>query len=184
MEIQKIKEFVSTPVTYIYRGIDRYGDEDGYGYGYGSGYGEGDGTGDGYGDGNGYGYGDGDGAGAGHGCGYGDGDGYGSGNGKGYVKGDGDEFFSVSTSISGNGIKSINGRCVYNIDGILTLITSVKGNIASGFILEPDLSLSPCYVAKEGNIFAHGKTVRMAVDSLRTKIYSLKQIRKKNKKIV
>lgn len=52
----------------------------------------------------------------------GSGDGYGSGYGSGY--GDG--------SVSGYGIKRFNRETVYRIDGVNTLIRSVRGNTAQG----------------------------------------------------
>ena len=107
----------------------------GYGYGYGCGCGNGCGNGDGYGDG--YGFGDGDGD--------GDGDGYGFGN------------------YDGN-IKSLNGQPVYIIDETQTIITQVVGQYAKGFILGSDLTMTPCYIAKCGNYFAHGETIREALE--------------------
>jgi len=125
----------------------------GYGYGYGSGYG--DGSGSGSGSGSGYGYGDGDGDGSGYGD--GSGSGYGDGSGSGY--GDGD------------GVKSINGNSIYVVDNIPTIITNVKGNIAKGFILQSDLSLTPCFIVKENNQFSHGNTLHEAFESLQEKLY-------------
>ena len=133
------------------------GSGSGDGSGYGSGYGYGDGSGYGYG----YGYGDGDGSGYGSGYGDGSGDGYGSGYGSGYGYGDG----------CGDGIKSINGNSIYVVDNIPTIITNVKGNIAKGFILQSDLSLTPCFIAKENNQFSHGNTLHEAFESLREKLY-------------
>jgi hypothetical protein len=120
-----------------------YGDGDGSGdgSGYGSGDGDGDGSGSGYGDGYGYGYGYGDGS--------GDGSGYGSGDGSGYGDGSGVLFF--------------NKDRVYCVDGVQTIIKSVRGNIAKGSILNKDLTLTPCYIAKSGNYFAHGETLKKAV---------------------
>ena len=106
------------------------------------------GSGDGYGDGTGYGYG--------YGTGTGSGDGYGYGSGTG----------------SGSGIKNINGDTVYFIDGVQTIIKSVRGNIAKGYILQSDLTLTPCYVVKDSNQFAHGDTLHDAFNSLHEKIYS------------
>ena len=121
---------------------------DGSGYGSGSGYGDGIGYGSGYGDGSGYGSGYGDGSG--YGSGYGDGDG--SGYGSGYGDGDG-------------------GKNVYLIDGVLTIIESVRGNIAKGHILQNDLSLTPCCIVKENGKFAHGSTIRGAFEALQEKLY-------------
>ena len=141
--MEKIEEFIKR--------------EEYYCYGNGSGRGYGDGFGCGYGDGYGYGYGDGNGTG----FGYGDGSGYGS------DFGDGDD--------SGYGfgceIKSLNGKKVYNIDEIETIITNVSKNIAKGYILNDDLTLTPCYIAKGQNKFAHGETIKEAVKALEEKIY-------------
>ena len=131
----------------------------GYGDGYGDGYGYGGGSGDGYGYGDGSGYGDGYGYGSGDG--YGDGYGYGDGSGYGYGYGYGD----------GSKIKSVNGLTCVLIDGILTAITIVKGNVAKGFMARDDLTMRPCFVAKSGNTFAHGHTLRDAMSSLRDKLF-------------
>lgn len=115
----------------------------GDGYGYGSGYGSGNG------DGNGYGYSD-DG-----GYGYSDDDGYGYGDGYG----------------DGYGVKEVNGDTVYIVDDVPTIIKSVRDNIAQGFILQHDLTLTPCYVVKEQNRFAHGETLHDALSALQEKLY-------------
>ena len=126
-----------------------------YGYGssshhdYGNGYGSGScsGYGDGNGDGNGSGYGS---------CsGYGDGSGSCSGYGFG----------------SGYGIASFCGQKVYQIDAVPTLIDHVHGNIAKGRILRNNLSTEVCYIAKQCGLFAHGKTLRKAMDALRDKLF-------------
>ena len=142
---------------------DGSGDGDGYGYGSGYGSGDGDGYGSGYGsgDGDGYGSGYGYGSGSGYGSGYGFGYGYGSGYGSGYGYGSG----------SGDGVKSINGNPIYVVDNIPTIITNVKGNIAKGFILDSDLSLTPCFIVKENNQFSHGNTLHEAFESLQEKLY-------------
>ena len=79
-----------------------------------------------------------------YGYGYGDGDG----------DGDGD----------GSGIPEFNGQKVYMIDGVPTLIDSVLGNHAKGNILNSDFTLTPCFIARVGNFFAHGETLREAYD--------------------
>ena len=88
----------------------------------------------------------------------GNGDGSGSGNGSGNGYGNGD-------------IKSFDGKNVFMIDDIQTIITAVFGNTAKGYILENDLTLTPCYVAKSGNTFAHGNTLKEAIDALRDKLF-------------
>jgi hypothetical protein len=149
----KVKAFLS-----VHFG-DGSGSGDGYGYGYGYGYGSG--SGDGYGDG----YGDGSGDGSGDGYGDGSGDGYGDGSGDGYGDGYG------SGSGDGSGVKNFNGKAVYQIDGVNTLIRSVRGNTAHGAILNGDLTLTPCYIVKQDNLFAHGETLRGAMEDLRDKLF-------------
>ena len=131
------------------------GDGSGSGSGDGSGsgysYGDGDGSGDGYGSGSGYSYGDGDGS--------GDGYGSGSGDGSGYGYGDGD----------GSGVKEFNGRKVYDIDSVPTLIYTVRGNVAKGAVLRSDMTLRDCWIARRGNFFAHGDTLHEAVEAVEAK---------------
>ena len=121
----------------------------------GSGYGSGDDSGSGSGDdsGSGYGYGSGDDSGS------GSGDDSGSGYGYGY----GDD--------SGDGVKEVNGDTVYIVDYVPTIIKSVRDNIAQGFILQRDLTLKPCYIVKEQNMFAHGDTLHDAFTALQEKLY-------------
>ncbi len=104
-------------------------------------------------------------SGSGYGSGYGEGSGSGSGYGEGSGDGSGDGYGS------GYGIKSISGNNVYKIDGVDTVIYSVHGNIARGAILQSDLTLTPCYIAKEGRNFAHGDTARDAFNALQEKLY-------------
>ncbi len=149
METIKIKEFLAA----------RSGYGSGDGYGYGTGYGSGDGYGYGTGYGDGYGYGTG--------YGYGSGTGYGSGVGTGYGSGVGYD----DGSGSGSGIKKYDGEDVHMIDGVQTIITAVHGNIAKGTILQKDLTLTPCFMAKVDGFFAHGETPRAAVEAARDKAF-------------
>lgn len=103
----------------------------------------------------------------GYGYGYGDGSGYGSGSGSGYGYGSGDG----DGDGSGYGIKSFNGEPVHRIDGVNTLIRSVRGNTAHGVIVNADLTLTPCYIVKQENVFAHGETLRGAMEALRDKLF-------------
>ena len=121
------------------------------------GSGSGSGSGSGNGSGNGSGYGSGDGYGYGYGNGYGNGNGYGYGNGDG--NGDG----------NGYGVKEFNGRKVYDIDSVLTLIYAVRGNVAKGAVLCRDLTLRDCWIARRGNFFAHGDTLHAAVEAVEAK---------------
>ena len=148
---ERIKEFVS-----VYSG---YGDGDGSGYGDGDGSGYGDGSGDGSGSGSG----SGSGYGSGYGYGYGNGDGYGYGTGPGYGDGYG--------SGSGSGPDSICGMQVHRIDDVRTCITHVHGGIAKGFIVRKDLTLEQCYIAKQDGLFAHGRSLRNAMEALREKLF-------------
>ena len=143
--MEKIKEFLRIELGYGYGSGSGYGDGDGYGYGYG------------YGSGSGYGYGSGSGSGYGYGDGYGYGYGYGSGSGSG--------------SGYGDGVKIFNGQEVYAIDGVQTIITNVRGNVAKGFILNGDLTLTPCFVVKAQRCFAHGETLREAQEALEDKLF-------------
>ena len=136
---------------------------DGYGSGSGSGFGDGDGYGCGEGDGYGSGEGDGYGSGSGFGYGYvdGEGDGSGTGDGSGFGYGYGDG--SGSGSGYGYGLSTYNGQKIYIIDKTATLIDSVHGQYARGSIVNSDLTLTLCYIARCGNYFAHGATLEEAV---------------------
>lgn len=81
--------------------------------------------------------------------------GYGNGNGSSY----------------GDGIKSINGLKVYNIDNTPTILTRVRGNIAKGYIVKRNVYLEPCYVVKSGEVFARGHTLREAQEALADKLF-------------
>ena len=157
----RIKEFLSTT--------------SGDGSGLGSGCGFFDSSGCGYGDGSGYGsfYASGDGSGLGDGKGYIRGDGDGSGNGKGFGSDDGCGYGSGNGFESRRGVKELNGENVHLVDGLQTIIKSVHGNIAQGFILKSDLTLQPCYIVKEQNKFAHGNTLHDAFTSLQEKLERL-----------
>lgn len=136
-------------------------------YGSGSGSGSGDGLGDGWGyglgDGSGYGSSSGSGCGLGYGLGdgWGDGSGGGSGGGLGYGWGYG----------SGDGFTSFCGQDVHMIDCVATVINNVRGNVARGFIVNRDLTTTPCVVVKSGNLFAHGDSLKAAEAALQGKIF-------------
>ena len=120
----------------------------GSGSGYGSGYGSGDGYGSGSGYGDGYGYGSGSGSGFGYGSGYGD------------------------------GIKTFNGDKVYIIDDIPTIIKHIHDNVAKGYILNDDFTLTKTFVAKENGKFAHGETLHDAFASLQENCMTIQPRRK------
>ena len=139
------------------------GDNNGYGAGYGSGFGTGSGNGSGYGSGSDFGFGDGDGSGSGYNDGSGLGDGDGSGFGSNFGNGNDDGY--------DYNIKSFNSEYIYMIDGVQTIISDIKGNLARGFILNSDLTLSPCYICKGNGYFAHGATLKEARLALQEKIF-------------
>lgn len=87
--------------------------------------------------------------------GYGSGYGYGSGSGSG----------------DGDGIKTFNGDKVYIIDDIPTIIKHIHDNVAKGYILNDDFTLTKTFVAKENGKFAHGETLHDAFASLQEKLY-------------
>ncbi len=64
-----------------------------------------------------------------------------------------------------------NGQQVYQIDRIATILKQVKNNVAKGFILNDDFTLTPCYVVKGHNKFAHGETLKKAMEDLENKIF-------------
>ena len=140
--------------------------DDGYGFGLGSGKGSDDGhgfsSGSGRGSDDGYGFGLGSGKGSDDGHGFGPGDGYGSGPGFGFGYGSGSgPGFGFGY---GNGdVTALNGNIVNYIDNVPTIIIQVHGNFAYGYIVKEDLTVEPCFIAKVGNSFAHGKTLKEAV---------------------
>lgn len=169
-------ETLETRIKAFLRTTFGFGDGEGSGKGvckgYGYGWGEGSGKGAcGYGGGNGSGDDSGDGYGGGNdsGDGYGNGSGYGYGYG--YSSGDGYGYGYGYSDCYGGGVKELNGDNVYLVDEIQTIIKSVHGNIAQGFILRSDLTLLPCYIVKENNTFAHGVTLHDAFIALQEKLY-------------
>ncbi len=73
-----------------------------------------------------------------------------------------------------SGIRRLNGQEVHSIDGIDTIINNIKQindntYLAEGFIVNKDLTLSPTYVAKIDNYFAHGVTAKEAIEDANDK---------------
>ena len=126
-----------------------------------------------------YSYSDGCGSGGGYDSGYSDGSGYGSGDGSGdgtdcgygLCRSNSHDSDSGFGYVCGYSIKSFNSKIVYLIDNVETIISDIKGNLAKGFILNVDFSLSPCYICKGNGYFAHGETLKEAKESLRKKIF-------------
>lgn len=150
---------VLTREAFLHTDFDNFG----VNYNPDSGYGSGDGDGCRYGNGFGKGFGKGYGSGSG----YNDGDGFGfvAGYGKNYSDGSGDRY------CSGDGIKTFNNQSVDMVDGVPTILTSIIGNVAKGFIVGPDFSLASTFVCKQGNTFAHGETLHKAREALLEKLF-------------
>ena len=139
--------------------VDGSDSGDGFGYGFG------DGCGSGFGDGCG------SGSGSGYGCGSDSGDGCGSGFGDGCGSGFGYGGMSMAIGYGfGDGILRFCSEDIYMIDGIPTMLGIIHGNIARGRILLEDLTTKTCYVVKQGGVYAHGETLRAAMEALRDKL--------------
>ena len=160
---------------------------DGSKFGFVSGSGSGFDSGAGYGDGNGDGYGSSFGSGRSSGSGLGSlsdldkGSGSGSGEvfGSGYGAGSGYGFGSDSGDGSCSDIIEFAGHKVWNIDGIPTIIHRIRSNIAKGFILNRNLTLSPCYIAKVENCFAHAENIKEAVEQAAEKAFQSMPVEKR-----
>lgn len=159
MESVKVTEWV----TEVGNSGSGSGSGQGSGYGY-HGFGQGPGGfGFGYHGFGGFGFSEGQGSGSSYGFGKGQGSGYnGSGSDFGY------HGFGYGY---GYGIKEVNGQAVYMVDGVATMITAVKLNLAKGFILNIDFTLNPCYIVKGNGYFAHGETIKKAQQELQDKIF-------------
>ena len=127
---------------------------------YGFDYGSGKDSDDGYG----FGYGSGKGSNDGYGFGSGDSSGFGFRDGSGFGYGDNSAYNSVR-----GGIKVLNGNIVDYIDNVPTIIAQVHNDTACGYIIKEDLTLESCFIAKVGNFFAHGKTLKEAVANAKAK---------------
>ncbi len=110
-------------------------------------------------------------------CGYGtavpDGDGRGKGVGEdnSFVANDDYILHGEDTPCVGFGVKVVNEYEVHRIDDIPTILTSIRGDVAQGFIVQSDLQLKPCYIVKENKKFAHGETLHDAFNSLQEKLF-------------
>ena len=132
---------------------------------YAYGYGTSRGCGSGYGSGCGSGESDGSGYGCDCPCGGGEYNGSGSGSAYGYSDG-----IDSGASYGRGNIKALNGNIVDYVDSVPTIIIQVKGNFAKGYVVnEVCLTFVPCYIAKAGNSFAHGKTLKEAVADAKVK---------------
>ncbi len=87
-------------------------------------------------------------------CGNGDGKGWGNGyeDGNGFGYGEG-------TNID---IPFINGYPIRFINNLSTLIYQIRGNYAKGAIIDDEFNITPCFIARIDNCFAHGSTLHEA----------------------
>ena len=91
------------------------------------------------------------------------------------------KFLSISSGSgygdgygSGDGIELIDGVRVYLVDDTPTIIRSVHTlpggeMLARGGILRDDLTLTPTYIARVGDSFAHALTAKAALEEAREK---------------
>ena len=79
------------------------------------------------------------------------------------------ERFLCSGDGFGYGIKTFNRETVYLIDAVPTILRHVSGDCAAGFILLGDMTLKACFVARAGEFYAHGATLREAMEEAREK---------------
>ena len=131
------------------------------------------------------------------------GDGFGTHDGAGYGSGNGDDFGladasgfgcgsgsgygtrdSCGFSYGGSGIRAFNGNIVDYIDNVPTIITQIHSNIARGYIINDDLTLESCYIAKAGSFFAHGKTLKDAIADVEAKEAEKLPIEKRIEKFI
>lgn len=152
---EEVESFLSVQQIFSNFNFDRhaygYGTSLGCGSGYGSGCGSGESDGSGYG--------------CDCPCGCGEYNGSGSGSAYGYSDG-----IDSGAGYGRGNIKALNGDIVDYVDSVPTIIIQVKGNFAKGYIIDEDnLTLVPCYIAKVGNSFAHGKTLKEAVADAKAK---------------
>lgn len=149
----KIKEFLKVEYDFGYGSGTPYGY--GHGRGYGSGYGHDDCSGWGYG--------------------YDHDSLYGYDSGYGYGYGSGSSYgYDICNGPSADLLK-FNGVDIYSIDGVPTIITNIKNNFAKGAIVNKDFTLTPCYIVKGHNLFAHGETLKKALKNLQDEILQAQQ---------
>lgn len=150
---EEVEHFLSIQQTYNFSFVHTCGrgTVNGSGFGYGSNCGSGEYNGSGYG----------------RGCPCGGGEYNVSGSGSAYGYGDG---IGSGYGYCNEDIKALNGNTVDYVDSVPTIIIQIKGNFAKGYIIDEDNLMSvPCYIAKVGNSFAHGKTLKEAVADAKVK---------------
>ena len=88
--------------------------------------------------------------------------GWGDGSGCGYAIGDGNG--DISYNSYNKDIKVFNGNSVDYINDFPIIITQVHYNLAYGYILNKDLTIEPCFIAKVGSSFGIRKNMKDAFD--------------------
>ena len=112
---------------------------------------------------------------------YGDGNGYGDGDGNGNGYGDGDG----NGNGYGDGVIEFEGVKGYNIDGILTFLENIHGNIGKGFTLRRHCKRVCCYVyLTDDGFIAHGETLHKARESAFEKSIQSKPIEQRLQEFV
>ncbi len=91
-----------------------------------------------------------------------------SGYGYGLIDGGGDGYGDSEDSWLY--VKAYCGKPIYNVDGVPTMIYSVRHGVAFGATLRADLTTTPCVIVKSGHVYAHGTTLREATEALRDKL--------------
>lgn len=81
----------------------------------------------------------------------------------------------------GDGLEMYDGRKVYSVDGVPTLIYKyhLEGDAngwAVGRIIRADMSLEKTYIAKRDYHFAHGATLQEAIDAVNVKLLAEKSM--------
>lgn len=111
------------------------------------------------------------------------GDGYGDGSGSGDGYGDGlNTIISPKNHISEyrkgfltkeiHSLKTFEVKPVYYIDDIPCYFLSIVGNMAKVKVIKDDFTTVTRYVAKQGDLFAHGETKEEALEDVSNKFYS------------
>lgn len=82
------------------------------------------------------------------------------------------EGLAMTDIPSSTTITKFNGDQVHYVDGVPTVLLKVRGDIASGYTINNDLTTTACFVARGHGYFAHGKTAHEASSELERKIIS------------
>lgn len=113
--------------------------------------------------------------GSGDGSGYGTGDGYGSGTGDGYgyvKKTNKSKYKKGFLDKEIHKLSTFKGKDVYYIDNIPCCFLAIVGNMAKVEIIKDDFSTKVQYIAKSGNLFAHGDSKEHALRSVSEKFFA------------